>query len=226
MLDIDGRDGYGNSPLRISAGYNCAAVTAKLIELGADLNATDGFNEPPLLSAVYENAHETITQMLRAGADYTIKTKSDNSILHFAANEADPETLSLLTKARMRGVEVEAKNADGLTADMLASQRDRAPTDFRTLFARLIASIEDDDDERGTKSVTTVTSGGESWKSFEDSIWFEAEDAADVDVMEKDQHAPYNESSSSQADQEKQLERQGVGVEDMAQVHWSPEDMV
>ena len=65
VINIESRDEYGNTALRVSAGYNCAAASAKLIELGADFNAPDNFEEPPLLSAVYENAHETIRPRAR-----------------------------------------------------------------------------------------------------------------------------------------------------------------
>ena len=188
VLDIESRDIYGNTALRISAGYNCAATTAKLIQLGADLNATDNFDEPPLLSAIYENAHETITLMLNAGADYTLKTKFGNTVLHFAANESDVTTLSLLTRARMRGVDRAATNCDGLTASELAAGRDRAPPGFMALFDRLIASIDEDDESFEAQSVKSLTSfGTESQKDLEESIWFDAEEGANEDILEQGQ---------------------------------------
>lgn len=157
MLDIESKD-YGNIALRILAGYNCAAATAKLIQLGANLNATDHFAEPPLLSAVYENAHETIILMINAGADYTLKTKFGNTILHFAANESDPETLTLLTRVMMRGVNPTAKNVDGLTASDLAAARDRPPPNFAALFDRLVASVGLEDDVMEARSVISHAS--------------------------------------------------------------------
>ena len=188
ILDIEGRDCYGNTALRISAGYNCAAVTAKLIQLGADLNTRDNFGEPPLLSAVYENAHETITLLLNAGVDYTLKTKFGNTILHFAANESDCETLILLTRAKMRNVDITTKNVDGLTASELAAARDRAPPNFMALFDRLVASISDEDDDIEARSMLSHTSTeAGSWKSMEDSVWFDAEQGAHEDILEKEQ---------------------------------------
>ena len=225
VLDIEGRDGYGNTALRISAGYNCAAATAKLIQLGANLNATDNFGEPPLLSAVYENAHETITLMLNSGVDYTLKTKFGNTILHFAANESDSETLSLLTRARMRGVDTTAKNVDGLTASELAAARDRAPPNFMALFDKLVASISDDDDEIEARSITSHTSTeAGSWKSMEDSIWFDAEQGANEDILEKEQESgclcgsPILEVPSIRSEE--------VQVADFAGMEKRPEEMV
>ena len=74
ILDIDGLDSYGNTPLRLSACHNCAATTAILRQQGANLNIGEWFGETPLQGAVFENAHEAITQLLTAGADYTLKT--------------------------------------------------------------------------------------------------------------------------------------------------------
>lgn len=102
FLDIDSLDIYGNTTLRLSASHNCAATTATLIKPGANLNIGERFGETPLQGAVFENAHEAITQLLTAGADYTLKTISGNTIMHWAANEADQKTLKILSEAQMR----------------------------------------------------------------------------------------------------------------------------
>ena len=60
LLDIDGLDSYGNTPLRLSACHNCAATTATLIQHGASLNIGERFGETPLQGAVFENAHEAL----------------------------------------------------------------------------------------------------------------------------------------------------------------------
>ena len=186
FVDIECKDGYGRSPLLVAAGYNCAAATAKLIEKGADINTTDSFGEPSLFSAIYENAHETITLMLNAGTDYTVKTKFGNTVLHFAANESDTESLILLTRARMRGVDTMAKNDDGLTASDLAAARDRAPAEFMMLFDRLIASIEENaEDFEARSTLSNTSSGAESWKDFEDTVWFDAEKGVSEDILEQ-----------------------------------------
>lgn len=110
IMDIEEKDTYGNTALRNAAGYNCGAACRLLLEKGASVNTRDKDNETPLHSAIYENAHANIPQLVRAGANYRLMTSSSNTILHFAANEADLRTLAMLTKARLRDLDVEAKN--------------------------------------------------------------------------------------------------------------------
>ena len=156
-----------------------------IIQYGADLNGSDRFGETALLTAVHENAHETITQLFNAGVDYTRRTTGGSTILHWAANEADLQTLQLLTRARMKGVDVEAKNVDGNTAAELAANRHGFNEAFQASFEKLVKSVWnvlDDDGDAG--SVKTETTGGESWKSFEDAVWYEAEWAAKVDIRD------------------------------------------
>ncbi len=185
FLDIDGLDSYGNTPLRLSACHNCAATTATLIQHGANLNIGERFGETPLQGAVFENAHEAITQLLTAGADYTLKTIFGNTIMHWAANEADPQTLKLLSEAQMRGVDVDAKNADGITATELAATRCEQDEALRASFERLVNSLsheQDEDEELG--SFVSGTSGEESWRSVEDIIWHEADGIDEETIQE------------------------------------------
>ena len=176
VLDINALDGYGDTPLRVSTSYNCADTTAVLIQYGADLNIGDRFGETPLLGAVYENAHESITQLLNAGADYTLKTKFGNTILHWAADGGDLQTLTLLTRAQMRGVNVDTRNVDGKTATELAATRYGFDETFQATFERLVNRLLDGQDENEeVGSLVSGTSGRESWKSFEDVVWHEAE---------------------------------------------------
>ena len=227
VLDIEGRDGYGNTALRTSAGYNCAAAAAKLIQLGANLNATDNFGEPPLLSAVYENAHETITVLLNAGVDYTLKTKFGNNILHFAANESDFETITLLTRAKMRGVDTTAKNVDGLTASDLAAARDRAPPNFPVLFDRLVASIDDDEADFEARSMMSYNSTeAGSWKSFEDTVWFDAEQGALEDIEEQEQKGESEWRCCSPDPDDRSMRTEEVQVADFAWMEKRPGEMV
>ena len=186
VLDINGKDSYGNTPLRNAAGHNSPAAIAYLIKNGADLNATDKNGENALFTTVFENAHEAITQLLTAGIEYTTRTRVGlNTILHFAASEADLETVALLKQARLRGIDSLAKNGDGLTASEIAVGRTGAPEGFVEAFERLaVSTVEDDISE--TRSIDTATSGKESWKSFEESAWDEAERAAEFDVREGD----------------------------------------
>ncbi|KAL8723155.1 MAG: hypothetical protein Q9225_000496 [Loekoesia sp. 1 TL-2023] len=181
-VEINGWDQRGRTPLRIAAGNNCVACTVLLIQMGAEIDNPDRQNETALLSAVYESAHETIPMLIKAGANTRATTRSGNTILHFAANESDLRTLTLLTRARMYGVDIEARNNDGLTARELAVNRIGAPHGFIEAFDRLIASILDTD--WSSLMSASVMSDQESFKSFEELVWFETEAVAAEDVQE------------------------------------------
>ncbi|KAL9043864.1 MAG: hypothetical protein Q9214_002961, partial [Letrouitia sp. 1 TL-2023] len=182
-VEINGWDKRGRTPLRIAAGNDCVACTALLIQKGAEIDNLDRQNETALLSAVYESAHETVPLLIKAGANTKAMTRSGNTILHFAANESDLKTLTLLSRARMHGVNVDAKNYDGLTARELAVNRIGAPYGFVDAFDRLIASIVDTYWVSPVQS-PSIMSDQESFKSFEDEVWNEAEVEAEEEIQE------------------------------------------
>lgn len=182
-VEINGWDKRGRTPLRIAAGNDCVACTALLIQKGAEIDNQDRQNETALLSAVYESAHETIPLLIKAGANTKAMTRSGNTVLHFAANESDLKTLTLLSRARMHGVDVDAKNYDGLTARELAVNRIGAPYGFIDAFDRLIASIVDTYWVSPVQS-PSIMSDQESFKSFEDEVWNEVEEEAEEEIRE------------------------------------------
>ena len=232
-VEMNGWDQRGRTPLRIAAGNNCVACTALLIQMGAEIDNLDRQNETALLSAVYESAHETIPLLIKAGANTQAMTRSGNTILHFAANESDLRTLTLLTRARMHGVDVDAKNYDGLTARDLAVNRIGAPSGFVDAFDRLIASILDSGWNSPMLSAS-VMSDQESFKSFEDLVWYEAEADAAQEVQEalrvvaeyresrptssEGQRSPDFLSPTSPLETRTEMEKallQGIGAQDM-----------
>ena len=180
VVDLELRDTYGCTPLHVSAEYNAAATTAFLINASADLNPRENFGFTPLLYAIYENSVETTTLLLRYGADYKIPTKVGNTLLHIAANVATIPMLAVLAKARMRGLDLEAPNSEGLTvAQQIAMRKEEVPEAFLKAYDRLIRSIVDEQFEAG--SWATV-SEAESFHSFEDASWYEAEASVSVEA--------------------------------------------
>ena len=180
IVDLELRDGYGCTPLHVATESNSAATTAFLINSSANLNARENFGFTPLLYAVGENKVEAATLLLRHGADYKIANKVGGTVLHIAANIATIPMLVILTKARMRGLDLEARDSEGLTVAELVAQREgEVPEAFTRAFDRLIRSIVDEDFEAG--SWTSVSSSG-SWHSIEDASWYEAEASAMVEA--------------------------------------------
>ncbi|KAI4235995.1 MAG: hypothetical protein LQ349_002811 [Xanthoria aureola] len=167
MVDLELRDVYGFTPLHVATESNAVATTAFLISSSADLNARENFGSTPLLSAIGENKVEAAGVLLRYGADYKIVNKIGDNILHIAANIATVPMVALLTKARVRGLDLEARNFEGLTvAELVERRKGEVPEAFLRAFDWLIHSMVDEDLEAG--SWTSDTSG-ESWHSTEDA---------------------------------------------------------
>ncbi|KAL9090503.1 MAG: hypothetical protein Q9165_005264 [Trypethelium subeluteriae] len=179
VLNINARDAYDCTPLRCAAEENATAAVAYLLASGADPNIPSITGDSPISYVVSMNSHEAITQLLNAGANYLTLDDERNSILHFAASQADIRTLALLARARLRGLDLEVKNADGLTASELAEQRVGAPSGFVECWRHLMESIVKPED-----STSGATSGDEDWQSFSEASWCEAESMVEEDVMD------------------------------------------
>ncbi|KAI9694327.1 MAG: hypothetical protein M1820_009016 [Bogoriella megaspora] len=178
VLDINARDAYGCTPLRCAAEENAAAAVAYLLASGADPDIPSVTGDSPISYVVGMNCHKVITQLLNAGVNYLALNDDRNSILHFAAAQADIRTLALLARARLRGLDLEAKNADGFTASEIAEQRVGAPAGFTGSWRHLMESIVE------LKDPTSKASSGDAdWQSFSKASWREAELAAEQDVM-------------------------------------------
>ena len=180
IVDLNLRDEYGCTPLHVAAESNAAATTAFLINSSADLNACENFGFTPLLYAIHENKVESATVLLRHGAEYKTITQVGNTILHVAANIATIDMLVVLTKARMRGLDLEARDTEGHTAAELVALPDGEVSDaFPRAFDRLVRSIVEEEFEAGS---WTSISSAESWHSIEDANWYEAEASAVVEA--------------------------------------------
>ncbi|KAL6359659.1 hypothetical protein LRP88_07080 [Fusarium phalaenopsidis] len=200
ILDINQKDAYGCTTLHVAAQYNSTGTTSFLIKAGADLDEGEDFGEGPLLSAVAENNVETAALLLRAGADYKAKTKAGNMILHLSANVGEIPMLSVLAKARMYRLDLDARNCDGHTPAEKVELRDEVPQGFHRAWDRLIQSIVNKGFDPGSWA-TTPASGNESWYCFDDMSWYEAETVVQEDVKnaEKEQEEEDRDTEAERA---------------------------
>ncbi|KAF4981976.1 hypothetical protein FZEAL_2322 [Fusarium zealandicum] len=215
VLDIDQKDAYGCTPLRVAAQYNSSGTTAFLIKAGADLNEGENFGEGPLLSAVAENNVETATLLLRAGADYTAKTHAGNTILHLVANVGEITMVNILVKAHMHGLDLDARNSDGHTPAEKVEMRDEVPRGFHRAWDQLMQSVLDRDFDAGSWAATPA-SGNTSWYSFEEMNWYEAEAVIqeDVKIAESAQHVEdKGKDAGSTPDSEPRMSEQQLATE-------------
>ena len=181
ILDINAKDIYNVTPLKVAIETRSAAAVSYLIKAGVDLNEPCGLiGRVPVLSAVSEGSHQCATLLLRAGADYCRKSSMGNTVLHLAAHEGDVKMLSLLAKAHMVNLDPDERNDVGDTPRDVLERRQDPPDGIVEAFDRLLRSVADD--EYLETSSWTTSSMGESWHSFEEMSWYEADAVTQEDV--------------------------------------------
>ena len=123
-IDVNAQCAGGETAL-LNATYNpITRIARRLLELGADVNATSGSTGYSALHFATEyDRHEILTDLLSRGADYTKKTKGGRTILHLAACYAGTRTLSILSKANLKGLDMALRDQNGKTAADYLSER-------------------------------------------------------------------------------------------------------
>lgn len=134
----------GSTPLSIAASTGKDIVALYLIEHGADINSMDNRGNTPLMRAVRCGSTNVLKIMLGRGADHNTVNRRGHTIIHEAVDfhSVKIETLKVLKNARLRGIDIQARNSAGLTAMELMQQRNDVSDEFRSTFEALLESIE------------------------------------------------------------------------------------
>lgn len=120
---VNTRDSQGNSPLIEACSENHPDAVRLLLDHGAHANCANDAGCTPFYQSVRFNSHEALEILLTTDIQHSLRDRSGRTVLHWAAKWADIRTLGLLRQARLRGVHVEDKRDDGLTAIDVAEQR-------------------------------------------------------------------------------------------------------
>jgi cytochrome c len=104
--DINGSDGWGNTPLWYAARRDHEDAAKLLIARGADVNLTTKSSGPPLFGAIERKSGTLVKLLLASGADSNAVLKT-NSALYLAAKYGCLECVTALVDS---GADVNALN--------------------------------------------------------------------------------------------------------------------
>jgi len=132
----------GGSPFAKCAIYNHVNVGKYLLELGANIDHCDIDGDTPLFEAIINSSYEFLEMLLQRGAGYTHLNGAGQNVLHIMTIRSDVRTASILSSARLRGVDPEAQDLNGRSAEEALRDRVTIPDGFREAFQGLLDSVQ------------------------------------------------------------------------------------
>lgn len=139
---VDGSCQGISIPLTAAADRNRFDILEYLLEQGADIEGVNGYHQTALQNAVEENSHECISLLIRLKANYRRINDRVQTILHIAALGADLETLDILEKNGLRGLDPTLRDSSGKTALQVHELYGLKDPVIRQAFANLIRAVE------------------------------------------------------------------------------------
>ena len=97
-IDIDKRDGAGNTPLHRASLNGHIKTAILLMENGANINVKDKYSNTPLHHAARKGHTEMATLLVEQGVDIAIKNNNEGTALYLAFKNAHYETLAYLAE--------------------------------------------------------------------------------------------------------------------------------
>jgi ankyrin repeat protein len=139
-IDYRGRT-FGVTPLSFAARVDQNCAIQCLLNHGARVEAVDIRGKTTLCFAVAYNAHKTISLLFDKQANHLHKTNDGSTLLHIAACQADVETMGLLARANLSGLQISCKNDNGITPSELFDERQPTSQNLRLSFSRLLEAV-------------------------------------------------------------------------------------
>ncbi|KAG5661365.1 hypothetical protein KAF25_005487 [Fusarium avenaceum] len=130
----------GNRPIHYAASENSEKVVRLLHEKGVDINVLADNGLSPLGVAIQANTPDTQLALLELGADYLVTGKW-GTIFHLAAYWGNEVTFRTLSGVKLRGLDIHARDAKGLTASSLFEDRYDMTDELAIAFHQLKDSI-------------------------------------------------------------------------------------
>lgn len=152
--DVNARDHSGQSLILEAVRNQHSAAVRILLHHGTLVGNPGDTVMTPLQVGIVNNAYDSVSELLTRRFNHAALDKTGMSVLHYAALFADVPMLSLLTRARMGGLNLGLRDEQGHTATELARQRterqraemetkeaELEPIYWETAFAELLASV-------------------------------------------------------------------------------------
>jgi len=134
----------GREPIHFAALAGVAGMVQLLYDHGADLEACNNGRSTPLLFAAYDmngNGSEALDLLLDLGANHLHTDPTGSSILHIVAWFGHSDIMNTLAGFNLKGLDVSAKDAAGLTASERFEQRSSVTEELRSAFRNLLRSV-------------------------------------------------------------------------------------
>lgn len=94
-----------------------------LLDRGADVDCATDAGFTSVHQAVRYNSHEALSALLEVDVDCAVRDCKAKTVLHWAAEFADLETISILRRERLHGLSADDKCENGRNAIDIAERR-------------------------------------------------------------------------------------------------------
>ena len=178
--DINSPTRRGETPLTTASYRNKLNIAEWLIDQGANLDMTDIDGRSCLHLAIYGNSNPVLRLLLRHQANHRAKTNAGETLLHYAAQYGNLESIQILSAFRLDGIDVEGRvqgvssvrlsnkvnGVNGMNALEIAEQVREASSEWLTAFHALVRRIR----ASGSDIAARTSSSENEDEAFEDAV--------------------------------------------------------
>ena len=140
---VNARQKFGVSAIQSAACLDRVANGAYLLSIGADPNNRDNAGDVPIFECLNHNTHGMLALLLKQPSTrFNNVNNTGLTILHFAALHADLRSLEILSTHSLNGVNIEARDKQGRTAQEAFEHRTFPPDAIlRKAFENLLEKV-------------------------------------------------------------------------------------
>ena len=139
---VNDADNVGQvTPIQCAIARDNSDILAYLLEIGAEI---DHGNTPgaDFRWAISNNAYKSIKTLLRTTrANHTAINRWGQSILHVTARDGDAETMRILTKAQLNGLDTERKDENGRSPLQILDERPGVTEELKRVYDTLLKTV-------------------------------------------------------------------------------------